>query len=177
MLRDSLNMLPLIYRLLQLDMFYLAIIFNLSRPDCHEIISVLTASAKRSSTRQIRTGSSHFPLAGKVDALVIADVRPQLVKAIISIEATGPPFIGVVTSSGATRRYGLTDIPLTYFPPTMNTRSSYKRSSCLSRRRDWRTALCELHLLVKLISRSSWYFWTRVKRVIMLSMMTARLSS
>jgi hypothetical protein len=91
MLRDSLNMLPLIYRLLQLDMFYLAIIFNLSRPDCHEIISVLNASAKRSSTRQIRTGSSHFPLAGKVDALVIAGVRPQLVKAIISIELTGPP--------------------------------------------------------------------------------------
>jgi hypothetical protein len=57
--------------------FYLAITFNLSRPDCHEIISVLTASGRRISTRQNGTGSSHFPFAGRVDALVIADVRPS----------------------------------------------------------------------------------------------------
>jgi pimeloyl-ACP methyl ester carboxylesterase len=52
---------------------------------------------------------------------VIADVRPNLVKAIVSIEPTGPPFIDAVFSSGATRPYGLTDIPLTYSPAPTNT--------------------------------------------------------
>jgi pimeloyl-ACP methyl ester carboxylesterase len=52
---------------------------------------------------------------------VIADVRSNLVKAIVSIEPTGPPFIDAVFSSGATRPYGLTDIPLTYSPAPTNT--------------------------------------------------------
>lgn len=51
---------------------------------------------------------------------VIANVRPNLVKAIISIEPTGPPFIDAVFSSGATRPYGLTDIPLAYSPAPTN---------------------------------------------------------
>jgi pimeloyl-ACP methyl ester carboxylesterase len=51
---------------------------------------------------------------------VIADVRSNLVRAIISIEPTGPPFIDAVFSSGAARPYGLTDIPLTYSPAPTN---------------------------------------------------------
>ncbi|RFU24347.1 hypothetical protein B7463_g11991, partial [Scytalidium lignicola] len=51
---------------------------------------------------------------------VIADVRPQLVKAIISIEPTGPPFIDEIFSVAPTRPYGLTDIPLTYHPAPDN---------------------------------------------------------
>ncbi|KAH8819438.1 Alpha/Beta hydrolase protein [Xylogone sp. PMI_703] len=48
---------------------------------------------------------------------VIADVRPKLVKAILSLEPTGPPFIDEIFSVAPTRPYGLTDIPLTYDPP------------------------------------------------------------
>ena len=52
---------------------------------------------------------------------VIADVRSKLVKAIISIEPTGPPFIDAIFSSGATRPYGLSDIHLAYSPAPTNT--------------------------------------------------------
>lgn len=51
---------------------------------------------------------------------VIADVRPNLVKAIVSIEPTGPPFRDAVFSNGTTRPYGLTDIPLTFSPSPTN---------------------------------------------------------
>lgn len=51
---------------------------------------------------------------------LIADIRPKLVKAIVSLEPTGPPFQDAVFSNGPTRAYGLTDIPLTYSPPVNN---------------------------------------------------------
>ncbi|KAH6672398.1 Alpha/Beta hydrolase protein [Halenospora varia] len=51
---------------------------------------------------------------------LIADVVPDLVKGIIAIEPTGPPFIEAVFSSTTTRPWGLTDIPLTYSPPPTN---------------------------------------------------------
>lgn len=52
---------------------------------------------------------------------VIADAAPSLVKAIVSIEPTGPPFIDGVFSTGRTRIYGVTNIPLTYHPAPTNT--------------------------------------------------------
>ena len=51
---------------------------------------------------------------------VIADVRPKLVKAIVSIEPTGPPFKEAVFTSTTARSYGLTDIPLSYSPAPAN---------------------------------------------------------
>ncbi|KAL3419707.1 hypothetical protein PVAG01_08205 [Phlyctema vagabunda] len=45
-----------------------------------------------------------------------ADARPNLVKAIVSIEPTGPPFQDAVFSTTVTRPYGLTNIPLTFSP-------------------------------------------------------------
>jgi pimeloyl-ACP methyl ester carboxylesterase len=51
---------------------------------------------------------------------VVADVVPELVKAIISIEPTGPPFIEAVFSTTRTRAWGLTDLPLTYSPTPTN---------------------------------------------------------
>jgi pimeloyl-ACP methyl ester carboxylesterase len=50
----------------------------------------------------------------------IADVVPNLVKAIVSIEPTGPPFMDEVVLSGKTRPYGITNIPLTYSPIITN---------------------------------------------------------
>ncbi|QSZ36471.1 hypothetical protein DSL72_006350 [Monilinia vaccinii-corymbosi] len=51
---------------------------------------------------------------------VIADKVPELVKAIVSIEPTGPPFQDVffppTTPAAFTRAHGITDIPLQYEP-------------------------------------------------------------
>jgi pimeloyl-ACP methyl ester carboxylesterase len=48
---------------------------------------------------------------------LIADVRPDLVKGIIAIEPSGPPFQDVIIGDGKARAWGPTDIKLTYDPP------------------------------------------------------------
>src|SRR5262249_56820135 len=48
---------------------------------------------------------------------LIADARPQLVKAVIGIEPAGPPFEATIIRTGRTRPWGPTDIPLTSHPP------------------------------------------------------------
>lgn len=53
----------------------------------------------------------------------IADSVPSLVRAIVSIEPTGPPFEDVISNPGKARPYGITNIPLTYSPATTNTTS------------------------------------------------------
>lgn len=57
---------------------------------------------------------------GGIMPWLIADVRPKLVHAIISIEPSGPPFKEAVFSSTAARAYGLSDAPLTYYPAVTN---------------------------------------------------------
>ncbi|KAJ3517002.1 hypothetical protein NLJ89_g777 [Agrocybe chaxingu] len=48
----------------------------------------------------------------------LADARPQLVKAIVALEPTGPPFKDAIFPPfAAARPYGLTEVPLTYDPP------------------------------------------------------------
>ncbi|EJD55233.1 alpha/beta-hydrolase [Auricularia subglabra TFB-10046 SS5] len=49
---------------------------------------------------------------------VIADARPSLVKAIVAIEPSGPPFVSTdIQPVGPARPFGLTDIPLEFDPP------------------------------------------------------------
>jgi pimeloyl-ACP methyl ester carboxylesterase len=48
---------------------------------------------------------------------LIADARPHLVKAIVAIEPSGPPFEATVIGTGKARAWGPTDIPITYDPP------------------------------------------------------------
>ncbi len=48
---------------------------------------------------------------------LIADARPQRVKAIIAIEPAGPPFEATVIGTGKARPWGPVDIPITYDPP------------------------------------------------------------
>lgn len=48
---------------------------------------------------------------------VMAEARPQLVKGIIAIEPSGPPFENAVLSNTKARPWGVTDIPLAYDPP------------------------------------------------------------
>ncbi|UFZ03119.1 alpha/beta fold hydrolase [Bradyrhizobium ontarionense] len=47
----------------------------------------------------------------------IAEARPALVKAIVAVEPSGPPFENAVTSTNKARAWGVTDIPMTYDPP------------------------------------------------------------
>ncbi|KAI4092116.1 MAG: hypothetical protein LQ339_007989 [Xanthoria mediterranea] len=53
---------------------------------------------------------------------LIADARPRLVKALISLEPQGPPFQDrvVTTSTAIVRPYGITNIAITYSPPVRN---------------------------------------------------------
>ncbi|KAF3031257.1 hypothetical protein E8E11_000518 [Didymella keratinophila] len=53
---------------------------------------------------------------GGLMPLLIADARPNLVKGLILIEPTGPPFQEAVFGSGSARVWGLTDVPLQYTP-------------------------------------------------------------
>lgn len=47
----------------------------------------------------------------------LGDARPLLVKAIVAIEPIGPPFINAVFPPlTSVRPYGLTEIPVTFFP-------------------------------------------------------------
>ncbi|MBV8754197.1 MAG: alpha/beta fold hydrolase [Hyphomicrobiales bacterium] len=48
---------------------------------------------------------------------LIADARPALVKGIVAIEPSGPPFENTIISSGKGRAWGVADVPLTYDPP------------------------------------------------------------
>lgn len=48
---------------------------------------------------------------------LIPDARPKLVKGIIALEPSGPPFTNTITSSAKARAWGVTDIPMTYAPP------------------------------------------------------------
>jgi pimeloyl-ACP methyl ester carboxylesterase len=48
---------------------------------------------------------------------LIADARPQRVKAIVAIEPAGPPFEAAVIGSGKARAWGPTDVAITYDPP------------------------------------------------------------
>lgn len=48
---------------------------------------------------------------------VIAEARPQLVKAIVALEPSGPPFHNNAPNDPKARAYGITDIPIAYDPP------------------------------------------------------------
>ena len=54
---------------------------------------------------------------GAQSGWLIADARPKLVKAIIAVEPSGPPFAGKGLKGLTRRPYGITDIPITYDPP------------------------------------------------------------
>ncbi|KAH8832527.1 Alpha/Beta hydrolase protein [Flagelloscypha sp. PMI_526] len=48
----------------------------------------------------------------------LADSRPKLVKAIVTLEPGGPPFLGdIFTPTVFSRPWGLTNIPMTFDPP------------------------------------------------------------
>ena len=48
---------------------------------------------------------------------LIADAKPDLVRGIIGLEPSGPPFQNQVTDTSPQRAWGVTDAPITYDPP------------------------------------------------------------
>lgn len=48
---------------------------------------------------------------------VIAEARPDLVKAIVALEPSGPPFHNHAPNDPKARAFGITDIPIAYDPP------------------------------------------------------------
>src|ERR687895_80562 len=48
---------------------------------------------------------------------LLADARPKLVRGIVAVEPSGPPFEGAVLAKGPARAWGPTDIRITYDPP------------------------------------------------------------
>lgn len=46
-----------------------------------------------------------------------ADAQPELVKAIVAIEPSGPPFQSTIIKDSIVKQYGITDIQLKYDPP------------------------------------------------------------
>ena len=54
---------------------------------------------------------------GAIAGWLWADARPELVKAIVAIEPSGPPFRSNIIKGYTVKPYGITDIPLTYDPP------------------------------------------------------------
>ncbi|MCA0423812.1 MAG: alpha/beta fold hydrolase [Proteobacteria bacterium] len=48
---------------------------------------------------------------------VIAEARPNLVKAIVALEPSGPPFHNNAPNDPKARAYGISDLPLAYDPP------------------------------------------------------------
>lgn len=57
---------------------------------------------------------------GGIMPWVIADVVPKLVKGIVGLEPTGPPFSDAVFTPSPARSWGLADIPLSYSPVPIN---------------------------------------------------------
>ena len=48
---------------------------------------------------------------------LLADARPKLVRGIVAVEPSGPPFEGAVLTKGPARAWGPTEIRITYDPP------------------------------------------------------------
>ncbi|KAK2049399.1 alpha/beta-hydrolase [Colletotrichum somersetense] len=57
---------------------------------------------------------------GGLMPIIIADARPELTKALVLLEPTGPPFQEAIFSNKSSRAYGLTDIPVAYSPEVVN---------------------------------------------------------
>ena len=64
----------------------------------------------------------------------IADERPALVKAILAIEPSGPPFEATIIGTGKARAWGVTDVPMRYDPAIKDATRARCRHATPSRR-------------------------------------------
>ncbi|THV08008.1 alpha/beta-hydrolase [Dendrothele bispora CBS 962.96] len=98
----------------------------------------------------------------------LADARPSLVKAIVTMEPGGPPFIGDTLSPNTPMHpYGLSEVPITYDPPitdpseiqTVNdTEGRLPGYTCILQKEPARQWPNLLHIpVLTLTSESSWH--------------------
>lgn len=57
---------------------------------------------------------------GSGSAYLAADVRPDLVTAIVGVEPKSPPFATSTTLGSSVTRYGVFQAPITHGPPVMH---------------------------------------------------------
>ncbi|KAI1462603.1 alpha/beta-hydrolase [Annulohypoxylon moriforme] len=97
------------------DQFYRSTLQILNDTEAQEIASQAACAAllDRIGKPVVLVGHS----AGGSIPWLTADVRPNLVKMIVALEPTGPPFskLGIMPGPGA--QYGITVAPITYDPP------------------------------------------------------------
>ncbi len=95
------------------DQFYASQVASLANPESEKLMQTAGAALLDRIGPAILVTHSQAGLFG----WLIADVRPQLVKAIVALEPAGPPYKDAVFHSGTDRPWGLTTLPLTYDPP------------------------------------------------------------
>ncbi|KAI0386893.1 alpha/beta-hydrolase [Hypomontagnella monticulosa] len=66
--------------------------------------------------------------AGGAVPWLTADVRPRLVKMIVALEPTGPPFYKVGIESGPGAPWGVSNAPLTYDPPITDPETDFVKT-------------------------------------------------
>jgi pimeloyl-ACP methyl ester carboxylesterase len=75
---------------------------------------------------------------------LIADARPELTRAIISLEPAGPAFGDVLFSNKSARAFGLTDIPITYDPPVNSPEVDLVKQTITNTARTGATIACTI---------------------------------
>lgn len=97
------------------DQFYASTIQMVSDPALQESASQAACAALLDRIQKPVILISHS--AGAPIPLLVADVRKDLVKAIISLEPVGPPFFKATFIVVPGARYGVSSAPITYDPP------------------------------------------------------------
>ncbi|KAI0143844.1 alpha/beta-hydrolase [Hypoxylon sp. NC0597] len=108
------------------DQFYASGLQILSDPVTQEKASQAACAAllDRIGKPAILVGHS----AGGSIPWLAADIRPHLVKMIIALEPTGPPFFKVGIKSGPAAPYGIANAPITYSPPVTDPEKDFVKS-------------------------------------------------
>jgi pimeloyl-ACP methyl ester carboxylesterase len=96
------------------DQFYASQVASLASPESEKLMQAAGAALLDRIGPAILITHSQGGLFG----WLIADARPGLVKAIVALEPTGPPYKDAIFQNGVDRLSGLTSLPLTYDPPT-----------------------------------------------------------
>ena len=95
------------------DQFYASQVPSLENPESEKLMQAAGAALlDRIGPAVLLTHSQ-----GGLFGWLMADARPDLVKGIVAIEPSGPPYRDAIFRSGTSRPAGLTNLPLTYDPP------------------------------------------------------------
>ncbi|KAI1105374.1 alpha/beta-hydrolase [Jackrogersella minutella] len=107
------------------DQFFASGLQILSDPAAQEKASQMAGAAllDRIGEPAILLGHS----AGGSIPWLVADIRPDLVKIIVALEPTGPPFCKIGFKSGSGAPYGISTAPITYSPPVTDPAADFAK--------------------------------------------------